>query len=737
MSSIIICEKPSQGRNLQAALGTTHGPIYACQGHLLRLQLPEEANPAWSKWTLDTLIPPKGLYGYVEDSYSGKPPRIAAIKKALASASDVIIATDCDREGQGIGQSLLQHFGYRGSVRRAIFNAEDPASLKKAFASLEPNAKHEATYQAFIARQQADQIYNLTLTRVATLHLREPFTKGAIGIGRVKTATLGIICKREKEIINFKPVEYFEVKLTVAGASGTAELMYAPVEDKRLHSRAIAEEIARIAGTYRGPVSVKTERKKKSPPNPMDLPTLQQRANTLWGWTSKKTGEIAQELYEEVKAITYPRAETRYLPEVMIADVPRLQGLVAKIPAYAALPLVQPIIRKGKGGVFSDAQLNGISHHAIIPNINCPSGLAGAAARMTKDQALLFDLVARSFLACVGEDYIYDSTTVSVPVAVPSVDPKNPLKFSISGSIPVYLGWRAIDDSAPEDVVRLPPLKDGEAVTAEKAEVKASWTKPPPRFSEAGVIKQMQEAWRYCPDPAEQDRLKEAKGIGTPATRDTIIDGLKKQNLIVLDQKNLVPTTAGLLIYDVLLDCAPSLVDPATTARMEAMLDQILLGKTDAQTVIGLITKQADIMSKAIQRSTVRVNLEKATSTRKAAAQAAKGGAPAGTGPRPAGKAPTKGGGKTGGTRAGPKPAGKPTAAVAAQVLARAGQSAAVAPRTAAPAAATDRVWLNVPADAGAQKQAYSLKARYDAPTRRWWVPQGSDLAAYKQQGWV
>lgn len=736
MSSIIICEKPSQGRNLQTALGTSHGQIYACQGHLLRLEQPEDVNPDWKRWTLDTLIPPKGLYGYVEDSYSGKPPRIAAIKKALKSASEVIIATDCDREGQGIGQSLLQHFGYRGSVKRAIFNAEDPASLKKAFGALEPNAKHEATYQAFIARQQADQIYNLTLTRVATVALREPFTKGVIGIGRVKTATLGIICKREKEILNFKPVEYFEVKLTVAGASGKAELMYAPVEDKRILNRAVAEEIAQIAGTYRGPISVKTERKKKSPPNPMDLPTLQQRAITLWGWTSSKASQIAQELYEEVKAITYPRAETRYLPEVMIADVPRLQGLVAKIPAYAGLKLVQPIIRKGKSGVFSDAQLNGVSHHAIIPNINCPSGLAAAVARMTKDQALLFDLVARSFLACVGEDYIYDSTTMSVPVAVPTVDAKNPLKFSISGSVPVYLGWRAIDDSAPEDVVRLPPLKDGEAVAAEKAEVKASWTKPPPRFSEAGVIKQMQEAWRYCPDPAEQDRLKEAKGIGTPATRDTIIAGLKTQNLIVLDQKNLVPTTAGLLIYDVLLDCAPSLVDPATTARMEAMLDQILLGQTDAKTVIGLITKQADIMSKAIQRSTVRINLEKATSTRKAAAQAAKGGTPP-AGPRPAGKGPAKAGGKTGGAKPAARAAGKPTAAVAAQVLARAGQGPSVAPRVAAPAAATDRIWLNVPADPGAQKQAYSLKARYDAPSRRWWVPQGSDLAAYQQQGWV
>jgi DNA topoisomerase III len=734
MSSIVICEKPSQGRNLQAALGTAYGPIYACQGHLLRLQEPEDVNPDWKRWTLDTLVPPTGRYGYVEDSYSGKPPRIAAIRKALATASEVIIATDCDREGQGIGQSLLEHFGYRGRVKRAIYNAEDPASLQKAFKALDPNSKHEATYQAFIARQQADQIYNLTLTRVATVALREPFTKGVIGIGRVKTATMGMICKREKEILTFKPVEYFEVKLTVLGPSGTAELTYSPAEDKKILQRTVADEIARIAQTYKGPISVKTERKKKSPPNPMDLPTLQQRANTLWGWTAAKTSSMAQELYEEIKAITYPRAETRYLPEVMIAEVPRLADLVVKIPAYAALPVKAPIIRKGKDGVFSDKQLEGISHHAIIPNINCPAGLASAVARMTKDQALLFDLVARSFLACVGEDYVYDSTTMSVPVAVASVDPKNPLKFAISGSVPVYLGWRAIDDSAPEDVVRLPPLKDGEAVVAQQAEVKASWTKPPNRYSEAAVIKLMQEAWRFCPDPAEQARLKEAKGIGTPATRDTIIDSLKKQNLIVLDRKNLVPTDAGMLIYDVLLECAPSLVDPASTARMEAMLDEILLGKTDADTVIRLITKQADVMSRAIQRSTVKVNLERATSTRKAAAGAAK---PAGA------TTPRAGGGKAGGAKRaasapakGASPAGKsaPAGKGAPAAPPRAAAARPVAPPAAAP---VDRVWLTVPAEAAAQKQAYGMKARYDAITKRWWVPTGSDLSAYKQQGWV
>ncbi len=731
MTSIVICEKPSQARNLSIALGTSHGQILPARGHLLRLEEPEEVDPRWKQWTLDTLVPSKGLYGYVEDGSNGKAPYIEAIKRALKTANEVIIATDCDREGEGIGRSLLEHFGFKGKVRRAIFTSEDQITLKKSFSSLEPISNWEKTYQSFIARQQSDQIYNLTLTRVATKVLREPYTKGVIGIGRVKTATLGIICRREKEILNFKPVQYFEIRLTVAGATETVILRYGPTDDKRILERKVAEEIAEVARGYRGPVSVKTERKSASPPRPPDLATLQQRAIALWGWTATKASEIAQELYSEIKAITYPRGDVRYLPEVMIPDVPNLQKQIQAISPYSSLHLKDPIIRKGKDGVFSDKQLNGIAHYAIIPNINCPGGLLSATLRMSKDQLLLFDLVARSFLACIGEDYIYDSTTISVPISVPNVDPSQALRFTTSGSVPVYAGWRAIDDSAPEDAVALPPLRDGEAVVAQKAEVKATMTKPPPRFSEAGVLKQMKEAWRYCKDPAEQERLQEAKGIGTPATRDGVIAGLKKQNLVVLDQRNLVPTTAGMLIYDVLLDCAPSLVDPASTARMEAMLDEILVGKTDARTVIGLITKQADIMSRAIQRSPVKINLETATSTRKAAAAATKGGTAPGAKPARAAAA-----GKGGATKARSATAtSKPTAGAVRPAPGRAGGNPAPAP---GPATATaERIWLTVPTDPEEQRKAYGMKARYDALSKKWWVAQGTDLAPFRQLGWI
>ncbi len=717
MPTLIICEKPSQAKHVQQALGNTRGQILPCRGHLLRLEEPEETNPNWKTWNQDLLVPPKGRYGYVEEREQGKGPLIDAISRAIKTATEVVIATDCDREGQGIGQSLVEYFGFRGTVKRAIFNAEDPVTLKAAFDKLEPNSAYEQTYQAFIARQQSDQIYNLTLTRVASTILRERGTKGVIGIGRVKTATLGIICKREREILAFKPVEYYEIKLLVAG-SHEVELSYNPSDERRVVDRTVAETIAAAAGQYQGPITVSVERKRTAPPNPPDLATLQQRGNVLWDWTSKRTGEVAQDLYE-MGAITYPRADTRYLKEVMIGTMQPLTDMLAQIPAYKALPLKAPIIRKGKDGVFSDKALDGISHHAIIPNINCTGGFTGAIGRMNADQAKLFDLVARSFLACIGEDYIYDTTTMHVPVPVASVDPKDPLKFSASGSIPVYRGWRAIDDANPEKQTILPALTDGEIVKAVKATIKSSKTKPPPRFSEAAVLVQMKEAWRYCPDPAEQKRLEAAKGIGTAATRDTVILGLKNQKLIVLDGRSLVPTTAGLMIYDVLLDCAKSLVDPASTARMEAMLDDILVGKTDANTVINLIAKQAQVLSQAIMRSPVRINLETATSTKKAAAEAAKA-------VKAAGKSIAAGkGGASPAARPGRSKAAAARGAAQAQIAAAAAQQA------------NDRIYLEIPGDVVAQRAAYDLRAKYDATTRKWWIPKTVDATPFRAKGWL
>lgn len=720
MSTLVICEKPSQARNVAIAIGSQYGDVLPCQGHLLRLEMPDEVNPAWKKWNLDILSPPKGLYAYVPDAGSGKGPRLQKIKTALRGATQVIIATDCDREGQGIGQSILEMLKFRGAVKRVMFTAEDATSLRKAFTQASANSNYEPLYQAFVARIQADQIYNLTLTRVATTHLKVPFTKGVIGVGRVKSPTLGIICRREKEILGFQPVDYFVIEIEVTNGASTVKLQHATDEKHRITDPSLASAVQTAAGKFSGPISVIREQKSKAPPRPYDLPTLEQRANTLWGWTVKKTDEIAQKLYEEHKVTTYPRAESQYLPETMIPEAPKLFSMLTALDGYSNIGFGEARIRKGADGVFSDKKLEGMSHHAIIPNINCPGSFKTALDKLDADESKLFDLIARRYLACLGPDYIFNQTTISILAPMPEAAAPGPRKFSTSGSTPVKAGWRAaesgltVDEDADEtdDNKTLPPFTNGEPVRAGASKVIKKTTEPPKRYTEAGLIKAMQEAWRFVDNPEQRERLKEAKGLGTPATRASILEGLKKQGQIAVSSKNLVPTVAGMLIYDVFMDVAPVVMDPAATARMEARLDDILSGAATAEQVISEITAQAKWVTNRITQSSMRVDLEKGKKVK---------ASPKSTGPASRSTAPT--------SRDKPKapqkaPAtGSPPPSNGPEIIANAGDKE------------PGRIYLRVPHDQNFI--AHRLGVKFDAKSGQSWVPSGSDCKPFREKGWL
>jgi DNA topoisomerase-3 len=209
----MITEKTSQARDLRAALGDRFGQILPAEGHLLRLAEPHEVNASWKNWAC-VLLKPDRLYPTKPANEGNKPVKLKAIAAALQRCDSVILATDCDREGQLIGQEILEHLRYRGTVRRALFTAQDPKSLRQAFDKLKPNRELRPLYEAAVARQQADQIFNLSLTRTATRTLLTRGVKGVIGIGRVKTPTLAIVCLREIEIRDFRVEDYFEVLAT-------------------------------------------------------------------------------------------------------------------------------------------------------------------------------------------------------------------------------------------------------------------------------------------------------------------------------------------------------------------------------------------------------------------------------------------------------------------------------------------------------------------------------------------
>ena len=587
---IVITEKASQARDVRAAVGSRYGAVLAAEGHLLDLCEPEDANPAWKRWSTD-LLKPDGLYGTKPASGGNKAAKLKAIRAALKTADRVWLATDCDREGQLIGQEILEHCRYRGEVLRVLFTAQDAETIRAAFRCARPNREHVRLYEAAVARRQADQIYNLSLTRTATVTLGRG-SRGVIGIGRVKTPTLAIACRRELEIREFVPVAYFEVVAAAHAEGGAFKMRHAPKE--RIVERGKAEAVAEAAREFEGPLGVRVEEKRQRPPRLQDLPSLQKLCSSRFGWTASKTLGVAQELYdgEGKKVLTYPRAEVRYLPESAAADVPKIVAGLRAGRSYADIPVPSPpAIRKGRNGAFHDKGLEGASHHAIVPNVNRIGDLREVWLRLTADEKKLFDAVARSYMASVMPDYRYRQTTVTMDV--------RGCEFRATGRQPIEAGWRnAFPDWRPDEEKgeapqALPSLRDGETARLRDPEIEDKETRPPPRHREGTLIEAMQNAWRFVEDEALRERLREAKGIGTPATRAEIISGLKKQGFLTSQGKNIVPTDRGLALFGVLKRADPALVDPGVTAELECLLDDVLTGRQEMTEAIDAVCDSA------------------------------------------------------------------------------------------------------------------------------------------------
>jgi DNA topoisomerase-3 len=591
---IVITEKTSQAKDVRAAVGSRYGDILPAEGHLFDLLEPEDVVPAWKRWS-PILLRPEGLYGTRPAEGGNKAAKLRAIREALRTATRVWLATDCDREGQLIGQEILEHYEYRGQVMRVLFTAQDSQTIRDAFGRAKPNVEYARLYAAAVARRQADQIYNLSLTRTATVILGQG-ARRVIGVGRVKTPTLAIACKRELEIRNFVPLAYFEVVATARVAGGQFQMRHAPQD--RIIRREIAEAVANAARDFEGTLTVRVEDKRQGPPKLHDLPSLQKLCGSRFGWSASQTLELAQELYDGQgkKIITYPRAEVRYLPQSLISDVPRMVADLRVGQSFSAIPVPDPpMIRKGASGTFYDKGLEGASHHAVIPNVNTIDKLREVWPRLSSDEKKLFDVIARAYLAALMPDFRYRQTTATLDV--------RGFEFRASGRQPIDLGWRAAfpdwqhADEESDEAQMLPALCNGETAKLQDPKIEDKETRPPPRYNEGTLIESMQNAWRFVDDEVLRERLKEAKGIGTPATRAEIIGGLKKQGFLIAQGKHIVPTEAGLTLFCVLKRADPALVDPGVTAQLECLLDDVVTGK---QEMVGAIDAVCDVAQRII-----------------------------------------------------------------------------------------------------------------------------------------
>jgi DNA topoisomerase III len=591
---IVITEKSSQAKDVRAAVGSRYGEILPAEGHLFDLLEPEDVVPEWKHWS-PILLRPEGLYGTRPAEGGNKAAKLRAIREALRTAKRVWLATDCDREGQLIGQEILEHYKYRGQVMRVIFTAQDSQTIHDAFGRAKPNSEYSRLYAAAVARRQADQIYNLSLTRTATVILGQG-ARRVIGVGRVKTPTLAIVCRRELEIRDFVPIAYFEVVVTAKVAGGQFQMRHAPQD--RIVRREIAHDVVRAAEGFEGALAVRIDDKRQRPPKLPDLPSLQKLCGSRFSWPASKTLEVAQELYDGQgkKIITYPRAEVRYLSQSLISDVPRIVAGLRVSQSFRTIPVPEPpVIRRGASGTFYDKGLEGASHHAVIPNVNTIDKLREVWPRLSSDEKKLFDVIARAYLAALMPDFRYRQTTATLDV--------RSFEFRASGRQPIDLGWRAAfpdwqpADEKGDEAQLLPPLRNGETARLHDPKIEDKETRPPPRYNEGTLIEAMQNAWRFVDDEVLRERLKEAKGIGTPATRAEIIGGLKKQGFLITQGKHIVPTEAGLSLFGILKQADPALVDPGVTAQLECLLDDVVVGK---QEMIGAIDAVCNVAVRII-----------------------------------------------------------------------------------------------------------------------------------------
>ncbi len=632
---IVICEKPDQAKALRAAIGTRFGPILPARGHILTLCEPEEVREEWKEWSAG-LMWPGGFYPKRPADDPDSRRKLDAIRRAAIGANEVIIATDADREGQVIGEEILDYIKFQGRRLRAVFTALDPATLRAAFDNLRDNDDFAGLYAAGQAREQADQAANLSLTRTATVTLREGRGGGAIGVGRVKTPTLGIVCKREREIETFVPRDLYAVAAKTAVGDHSITLVCdrmgeeAAVADEdnedpeadaagietvdplvgRILDRQIADDLAARATGHRGPLASTAAQKRRAPPKLYDLTALQAAGSSKLGWTADQTLEIAQALYEK-GLISYPRADAQHLPESQIADTGPLVSALLRLPAYAAHAemLAQPDVRTGKSGAFSDAALAGQSHHAIVPNVQTAATFRDAVPGLPAGEAAVFDLIASRYLAALAPDHRYVQRDISMEVVID----KRTWVFRSRGRTTTHPGWTAIlGTPEADDAPDLPDIADGARGTITATTVRSTVTRPPPRYTDGTLLIAMKQVWRLVPADTERnrqirDRLRDASGIGTPATRAQIIKGLERQKQIARRRKVLQPTAAGMQLYNLLLAVRPALLDPGRTAVWETLFSHVEHGKISAAQAVENILADTRSSITAIMNSPVRI----------------------------------------------------------------------------------------------------------------------------------
>lgn len=614
MTIVILAEKGEQGEKIATALGFSvrgkrsfHGRINgrnACvcwaAGHLLTPQDPDKEKPDMN-WFSPVSLLPAPMQGKMVLTERGRN-YISGIKENVSKATEVWIATDPDREGEAIGRNILEHLNYKGPVKRMwLSESLEPNDIQKAVGNLIEGHKHLPLWRAQQARQNADWMWQL-LVRAYTMKGRAGLMGSLLGqgkgrssvvsVGRVQSATLKMIVDRDHEIANFQPIDHFQVYINTNGfqwpyqpPAGIEPIKGSHIVDDKgklyFINKAEADEfVARLAGSSLSITKATPRKQLRQPPTPYSLTKLQQVMARKYGMSSSKTLKLADKVRMD-GYLTYPRTEHGLLPlslynpddlKAQLAAVSAVEELAEHADNMASLhPQQEP------PKCYTSKPME---HHGIIPTGKVPDLNA-----MSKDEAAIFTECARAFVTALHPPAEYDVLEAEGLVNTHGMVDENPALFKRSFKTLTRPGWLVLqgagNDKKDEEMVsNLPNFEQNDALNIDSAVAKASRTSPPKHFNEASLLNAMLNAGRLA-EGADARILREAKGIGTPATRAAIIETLVAREYIQKTRSR-VPLIKATEKGSALIKHIPSeLADVAITASWEAQLKDIEAAITD------------------------------------------------------------------------------------------------------------------------------------------------------------
>ncbi len=577
MKSLVIAEKPSVARDIARVLGANQknggvleGKKYVVTwalGHLITLADPEEYDKKYEKWEMSTLpMMPKDMK-LVVIRQTGKQFSVVKTQLFRKDIEEIIIATDAGREGELVARWILEKAGCHKPIKRLWISSVTDKAIKEGFANLKDGHAYDNLYRAAVARAEADWLVGMNGTRALTCKYN-----AQLSCGRVQTPTLAMIARREEEIRQFTPKEYYGVSVE------TQDVKWTWRDEKtksfRTFSREKAEEIRRKTETASLEVTRIEEKTKKSmAPGLYDLTTLQREANQRYGFSAKETLNIMQRLYENHKVLTYPRTDSRYIGKDIVPTIrERLKACgIGPYRKLAGALMNKPV--QANSSFVDDKKVS--DHHAIIPTEQFVQ-----LDHMTNEERKIYDMVVRRFLAVLYPPFEYQQVTMEAKAAGET--------FAASGKVVKSQGWKEVyeggdQEESEEDEEklkdqRLPKMQTGQKLKVLRAALNTGKTKPPARFTEATLLAAMENPVKFM-ETRDKEAVKtigETGGLGTVATRADIIEKLfhsfmmeKKGNEIHITSK-----------AKQLLDLVPEdLKKPELTADWEMKLSQIAKGK--------------------------------------------------------------------------------------------------------------------------------------------------------------